>query len=542
MSINLSNINAKNKADMQRKRDEYKSYLMKQAEVNKTIGDKIEAQSRVEALSGEREYVAEMPQYKTTEEELADTTLQRDKALKVLQSFMKPSDASGVLFTLQAAGEVLEFNRFSNQFLNEVKNQKNISPTVFQALWDRFKEKLVVTHNTGISILPEPGEYDAEIAALEAGITGIASEVADVAKKTTAIAASKAKLSVMEKKALYNYAVELAGMDVRELNNEFEYTFAINTDLDISDMQDAVIEIPDEKGTFDQYTIKKLTRGSNTGLWGLQPVTTKKTSISNDAKLRFIVYFYKDAYLDTPIKWTGDPDTVKVPKVVYNMLTSTKSGTGLNDNSTKIKTAFGNGVPIGIQASKQYIDIEKPYEEEDIKDVKKVKKCKRDKKTTNIKKVEFGNYVLNLNALRKGSLHVRYPSGANISNFPKTLISSSLQKILNNIVYEDSFDEDDYDNLDEVEQKLFDDLITRCRIDRKNNVALYNHKKYNSDKRDNDVKRFNLLKGEILAGNDNPELVKELKGLVFKLMCENVLTRHEYNKIMEWFFITDCTA
>ena len=117
------------------------------------------------------------------------------------------------------------------------------------------------------------------------------------------------------------------------------------------------------------------------------------------------------------------------------------------------------------------------------------------------------------------------------------MITTKLRKIINDIIYEKSFNEEDYDELDDEEKKLFDNLLVACKADKSDCVLLYKHQKYNDKQRDEDIKRFNILRGELIAGNDNADLIKELKALLFKLMNQKVISRADYTKIMERILI-----
>jgi hypothetical protein len=222
------------------------------------------------------------------------------------------------------------------------------------------------------------------------------------------------------------------------------------------------------------------------------------------------------------VKWTGDPKTVTppvptsvAPKSVASKSVAPVSGTGFNH--FKI---YGAGLEVE-KPTPLAIDNHIPKREALIPNQK-----------------NFGNYALSLNALKKGFLCVRYPSGAQIPHFPKVMISSRFKKIINDLVFEDKFAEEDYMDLDESEKKLFDDLITFCKLDKKNNVKVYKHKKYSDKDRDETIKRFNILKGELIAGNDNPNIIKELKLLMMKMYNDKIISKAELNRIMYQLCLT----
>jgi len=47
-----------------------------------------------------------------------------------------------------------------------------------------------------------------------------------------------------------------------------------------------------------------------------------------------------------------------------------------------------------------------------------------------------------------------------------------------------------------------------------------------------EMDRWELLRGEILAGNDNPELIKEFKVLLLKYIKEGRIPRREANEVL----------
>jgi hypothetical protein len=47
-----------------------------------------------------------------------------------------------------------------------------------------------------------------------------------------------------------------------------------------------------------------------------------------------------------------------------------------------------------------------------------------------------------------------------------------------------------------------------------------------------EIKRFNLLKGIIYAGNDNPDIINEFRGLLKKFIDNNRINSNEGNIIL----------
>ena len=56
-------------------------------------------------------------------------------------------------------------------------------------------------------------------------------------------------------------------------------------------------------------------------------------------------------------------------------------------------------------------------------------------------------------------------------------------------------------------------------------------------KRDDDYDRFRLLQGSIVAGDNSPQVLKEMKHLILRLMMDGRMTRSEGNGILADIFL-----
>ena len=146
---------------------------------------------------------------------------------------------------------------------------------------------------------------------------------------------------------------------------------------------------------------------------------------------------------------------------------------------------------------------------------------------------EFGNYLIHVPQLEKGFLSLKYPSEGPVKEFPKAVISSDFIHLLYEIINTKKFNTIGYDKLDDPEKELFDRLITFAKISRNDIDNMSKHRKITDKQRDIDIKRFNILKGEIVAGNDNPNVIKEMKALLIKLYDEKVIGKADFNRIMQ---------
>lgn len=81
----------------------------------------------------------------------------------------------------------------------------------------------------------------------------------------------------------------------------------------------------------------------------------------------------------------------------------------------------------------------------------------------------------------------------------------------------------DYEALSDDERRLLDRLI--------------NTNSFHQTEIDKLIDNYNIVKGEILIGNNNPDLLKDLKITVIKLMNYNILKLSDIHKLLELLFL-----
>jgi hypothetical protein len=154
-------------------------------------------------------------------------------------------------------------------------------------------------------------------------------------------------------------------------------------------------------------------------------------------------------------------------------------------------------------------------------------KRKRRYEESRIKRVDkkdFGRLCIDLIALNKNRLKLYRRCYKLYDNFNEKIISDNLKYIYLDILNDNKFNEGDYKKLDDNEKKIFDDVLYITQVQAGSSISmLRRHKKYDDDEINTKLKRFNLLKGQILAGNDNREIIKELKKLIIYLKSKNIL-------------------
>ena len=137
---------------------------------------------------------------------------------------------------------------------------------------------------------------------------------------------------------------------------------------------------------------------------------------------------------------------------------------------------------------------------------------------------KFGDVMINIKKLNKNNLVVKDKNQASIKAFANTRISDSLHDVILDLLNNIPIKEKDIKILDEPEEHIYNNLI---------HIAGKNRDTYNTIK--STVKyyknRFNVLSGEIEAGNDNPKLLSEVYVILNQLYRMGELKQKQVNQI-----------
>jgi Holliday junction resolvasome RuvABC ATP-dependent DNA helicase subunit len=105
-------------------------------------------------------------------------------------------------------------------------------------------------------------------------------------------------------------------------------------------------------------------------------------------------------------------------------------------------------------------------------------------------------------------------------------ISNDLVAILRKLLKKETLTFDELTNLSANEKEILHKVVKLCVLD----VSV--PKPESELLQEKDLQRFEILKGEIGAGNDNAKIVKEFKVLLMKLVNMNRVSRKEAHDIL----------
>jgi len=141
---------------------------------------------------------------------------------------------------------------------------------------------------------------------------------------------------------------------------------------------------------------------------------------------------------------------------------------------------------------------------------------------------KFGNLVILLNKLfYKNILSLKTKTGHTIDGLKNTKVSDTLVEIIMKM-YRDENVDGLIKNLNSNETNLYNSILYMAGL----------HKKFQSkhnETLENLKERFQVCEGEILSGNNNPEVLKELKELLLKLHHLNAISIHAIRKYLKQF-------
>lgn len=211
----------------------------------------------------------------------------------------------------------------------------------------------------------------------------------------------------------------------------------------------------------------------------------------------------------------GNPNTQKYWKrtnveELHNIVQSRKStlGSGLKPRR---RTMSGRGVSFNIKEDEEV----KPSPKKTIKlNIQGV-----------IEKepsyVPFGRYAINKHRLAGDILMLRTPKNGVVLKLPTQKISNKVSKIIMTVANKGVPSFEAIGELDNNDKEILHKILQECHI---TNISTPNPSRYKSDDM---YRRFVILKGEIVAGNNNPALAKELKRLIIVLMSKDLLPKRE---------------
>lgn len=135
----------------------------------------------------------------------------------------------------------------------------------------------------------------------------------------------------------------------------------------------------------------------------------------------------------------------------------------------------------------------------------------------------FGKYVIHMPQLHNNNLNFKYPKSlGTVPHLRPTPVSGEYRDFIIDVIDSGKMNEKELRRLPEHEQKHFEKVVVGCGL-----IETLKLKKTTGTDEKVEADRFNLLRGEYLAGNNAPTLIKELRGFVLKFMDDGRIKRKD---------------
>jgi hypothetical protein len=142
--------------------------------------------------------------------------------------------------------------------------------------------------------------------------------------------------------------------------------------------------------------------------------------------------------------------------------------------------------------------------------------------------VPFGKYILNKNKLDSDLVYFKHAKGYGVKGFPMAKVSNKLGSVLRTIIGGGVPKFEDLQGLTNEEKEYLHKVANKAGIMDKISIPTPS-----KDKLEQDIHQFEVMKGELLAGNDSPELIKKFKLILLRLSKNGTIPKREASELME---------
>jgi hypothetical protein len=135
----------------------------------------------------------------------------------------------------------------------------------------------------------------------------------------------------------------------------------------------------------------------------------------------------------------------------------------------------------------------------------------------------FGKYVIHMgHLLDKNVANFKYPSLGSIPSIKPMTISEDYKEFIMDTLENGKPNERNFNKLEDEEQRHFERVVLGAGL-----IDIFKLKRNHTERERKEAERFNLLRGEILAGNNSESVSKELRSLIVRFMNEGRIHQRE---------------
>jgi hypothetical protein len=136
--------------------------------------------------------------------------------------------------------------------------------------------------------------------------------------------------------------------------------------------------------------------------------------------------------------------------------------------------------------------------------------------------IGFGKYLLHVPSLKRGILNLKFPSFASIPTLKQTPLSRDLLELISDLIETNELNKRLYSRMSQEDQDYFYTIAQKAEIDQTLGMGIRVNETHRKE-----MERFTLLRGQIIAGNNNPEVLREMKQYIVKFMRDGTMNKHQ---------------
>lgn len=141
--------------------------------------------------------------------------------------------------------------------------------------------------------------------------------------------------------------------------------------------------------------------------------------------------------------------------------------------------------------------------------------------------VPFGRFIIHKNQLDKDIVSIRRPAGSSVGNLPASRVSRKLGGMLRKIIGGGVPSFDELNSLDDEEKAFLHKVAKETRIDDK--ISIPTPQK---DEEEKLINEFEILRGQIVAGNDNAELLRKFRIALVKMGNKGLIPKAQMKELL----------
>ena len=136
---------------------------------------------------------------------------------------------------------------------------------------------------------------------------------------------------------------------------------------------------------------------------------------------------------------------------------------------------------------------------------------------------EFGKFIINYRQLMEDNvLNLRYPSMGNIPSIKPVNVDENYKEFIIDVLENGKVNKRHYQTLTETEKQHFSKIARMAKV-----LDVIGFKPDTDGQEDKDMKRLEILLGEVNAGNDNEKILKECKMLIKKYVANGRIDKNK---------------